>query len=65
MTRRFIGEYRSNIDLLYKQKISLDNGLLEVEIVDISAEIEYDFPMEQVKMIKFYIYPTALKIAIH
>lgn len=50
LTRRFIGEYRSNTDLLYKQIISLDSGLLDVEIVDISAENESDFPMEQVKI---------------
>ncbi|XP_037902776.1 ras-related and estrogen-regulated growth inhibitor-like protein [Hermetia illucens] len=49
LTRRFIGEYRSNTDLLYKQIISLDSGLLDVEIVDISAENESDFPMEQIQ----------------
>lgn len=48
MTRRFIGEYRSNTDLLYSQIISHDGGLLDVEIVDISAENENDFPVEQV-----------------
>ncbi|XP_055386583.1 ras-related and estrogen-regulated growth inhibitor-like protein [Condylostylus longicornis] len=50
LTRRFIGEYRSNTDLLYKQTISLDSaGLTEVEVVDISSENENEFPMEQIQ----------------
>lgn len=49
LTRRFIGEYRSNTDLLYRQTIPLDSGLLDVEIVDVSAEIENDFPIEQIQ----------------
>ncbi|XP_055711927.1 ras-related and estrogen-regulated growth inhibitor-like protein [Phlebotomus papatasi] len=49
LTRRFIGEYRSNTDLLYRQTISLDSGLLDVEIVDISVEGEADFPLEQIQ----------------
>lgn len=49
LTRRFIGEYRSNTDLLYRQTVSLDCGLLDVEIVDISAENEKDFPVEQIQ----------------
>lgn len=48
LTRRFIGEYRSNTDLLYRQTIALESGLLDVEIVDISAENDNDFPIEQV-----------------
>lgn len=49
LTRRFIGEYRSNTDLLYKQTVTLDSGALDVEIVDISAENENDFPVEQIQ----------------
>lgn len=49
LTRRFIGEYRSKTDLLYRQTISLDSGLLDVEIVDISAESDNDFPIEQIQ----------------
>lgn len=49
LTRRFIGEYRSNTDLLYRQTIPLESGLLDVEIVDVSAEIENDFPIEQIQ----------------
>lgn len=48
LTRRFIGEYRSKTDLLYKQTVVLDTGLLDVEIVDISAENDDEFPMEQI-----------------
>lgn len=49
LTRRFIGEYRSNTDLLYKQTVTLDSGVLDVEIVDISAENGDDFPVEQIQ----------------
>lgn len=47
LTRRFIGEYRSKTDLLYRQTVSLDSGLLDVEIVDVSHESDNDFPLEQ------------------
>lgn len=49
MTRRFIGEYRSKTDLLYRQTVTLDSGMLDVEIVDVSAESENDFPIEQIQ----------------
>lgn len=49
LTRRFIGEYRSNTDLLYRQTVPLDSGLLDVEIIDVSAEVENDFPIEQIQ----------------
>lgn len=49
LTRRFIGEYRSNTDLLYRQTIPLEQGVIDVEIVDISAENENDFPTEQIQ----------------
>lgn len=49
LTRRFIGEYRSNTDLLYRQTVALDSGPLDVEIVDISAEKENYFPTEQIQ----------------
>ncbi|XP_069962992.1 ras-related and estrogen-regulated growth inhibitor-like protein [Bactrocera oleae] len=48
LTGRFIGEYRSNTDLLYNKTISLTGGLTEVEIVDVYAGSMDDFPMEQV-----------------
>lgn len=49
LTGRFIGEYRSNTDLLYNKTITLEAGLTEVEIVDVYAGNEDDFPMEQVQ----------------
>lgn len=50
LTRRFIGEYQTKTDLLYRQTISLDSSLLDVEIVDVSAEIDNDdFPIEQIQ----------------
>lgn len=49
LTRRFIGEYRSKTDLLYRQTIQLDCGLLDVEIVDVSHESDNDFPIEQIQ----------------
>ncbi|XP_037957897.1 ras-related and estrogen-regulated growth inhibitor-like protein [Teleopsis dalmanni] len=48
LTGRFIGEYRSNTDLLYNKIIKLEGGYTEVEIVDVYAGSEDDFPMEQV-----------------
>lgn len=48
LTRRFIGEYRSKTDLLYRQTVTLDSGLLDIEIVDISAEND-EFPSEQLQ----------------
>ncbi|XP_055294939.1 ras-related and estrogen-regulated growth inhibitor-like protein isoform X2 [Sitodiplosis mosellana] len=49
LTRRYIGEYRSKTDLLYRQTISLDSGMLDVEIVDVSAETDNEFPIEQIQ----------------
>lgn len=49
LTRRFIGEYRSQTDLLYRQAVSLDSGLLEVEIVDICTVENNEFPTDQVQ----------------
>lgn len=49
LTRRFIGEYRSQTDLLYRQTVSLDSGLIEVEIVDVCTEDSNDFPIEQIQ----------------
>ncbi|CAH1183310.1 unnamed protein product [Phaedon cochleariae] len=48
LTRRFIGEYRSNTDLLYKQTLNVNNSSLDVEIVDVcSGEIQA-FPEEAI-----------------
>lgn len=42
LTRRFIGEYSSQSDLLYRQTLHLDSALLDVEIVDVSSECPVD-----------------------
>ncbi|XP_075211528.1 ras-related and estrogen-regulated growth inhibitor-like protein [Lycorma delicatula] len=50
LTRRFIGEYRSNTDLLYKQTVMINNTPVEVEIIDVSGESrDSSFPVEQVQ----------------
>lgn len=50
LTRRFIGEYRSNTDLLYKQTVTLESsGLLDVEIIDVSVDDDDGFPLEQIQ----------------
>lgn len=49
LTRRFIGEYRSNTDLLYKQTVTLESSLLDVEIIDVSVDDEDGFPIDQIQ----------------
>lgn len=51
LTKRYIGEYRSNIDLFYKQTILIDDVMTEVEILDISRWTgdEEEFPEEHVR----------------
>lgn len=49
LTRRYIGEYRSNTDLLYKQTVTLESGLLDVEIIDVSVDDDDGFPLEQIQ----------------
>ncbi|CAG9865017.1 unnamed protein product, partial [Phyllotreta striolata] len=48
LTRRFIGEYRSNTDLLYRQTLTLNNSALEVEIVDVCSCDLKTFPEEAI-----------------
>ncbi|KAL1491673.1 hypothetical protein ABEB36_012234 [Hypothenemus hampei] len=49
LTRRYIGEYRSNTDLLYKQILTVNNSALEVEIVDVSScDVQISFPREAI-----------------
>lgn len=49
LTRRYIGEYRRNTDLLYKQTLTVYNTTVDVEIVDVcSAEAAGGFPEEAV-----------------
>ncbi|BES89350.1 small_GTPase [Nesidiocoris tenuis] len=50
LTRRYIGEYRSNTDLLYRQTVTINNAPVEVEIIDVSGETrDSSFPSEQVQ----------------
>ncbi|XP_014253489.1 ras-related and estrogen-regulated growth inhibitor-like protein [Cimex lectularius] len=50
LTRRYIGEYRSNTDLLYRQTVTINNSPVEVEIIDVSGETrDSSFPVEQVQ----------------
>ncbi|CAL4085076.1 unnamed protein product [Meganyctiphanes norvegica] len=37
LTRRYISEYRSNTDLLYRHTVSLDDVMSDVEILDVSC----------------------------
>ncbi|XP_044752379.1 ras-related and estrogen-regulated growth inhibitor-like protein [Coccinella septempunctata] len=48
LTRRYIGEYRSNTDLLYRQTLTVNSIPLEVEVVDVcSCELSL-FPEEAI-----------------
>ncbi|CAB3372173.1 Hypothetical predicted protein [Cloeon dipterum] len=50
LTRRFIGEYHSNSDLLYRQTVNVQNSQLDVEIVDVSGETrDCEFPADLVQ----------------
>lgn len=49
LTRRYIAEYRSETDLLYRQTILMDIGLLDVEIVDVYVEKFEEMPIEQIQ----------------
>ncbi|XP_054283641.1 ras-like protein family member 11B isoform X1 [Macrosteles quadrilineatus] len=50
LTRRYIGEYRSNTDLLYRQTVTINNTPVEVEIIDVSGDSrDASFPTEQVQ----------------
>ncbi|KAK9873677.1 hypothetical protein WA026_023615 [Henosepilachna vigintioctopunctata] len=48
LTRRFIGEYRSNTDLLYRQTLNVNNFRLDVEVVDVCSCEHSLFPEEAV-----------------
>lgn len=48
LTRRYIGEYRSNTDLLYRQTLTVNNSALEVEIVDVCSCDLSPFPEEAI-----------------
>ncbi|XP_022913684.1 ras-related and estrogen-regulated growth inhibitor-like protein [Onthophagus taurus] len=48
LTRRYIGEYRSNTDLLYRQTLTVNNAVLDVEIVDVCSSDMSLFPEEAI-----------------
>ncbi|XP_019876464.1 ras-related and estrogen-regulated growth inhibitor-like protein isoform X2 [Aethina tumida] len=48
LTRRYIGEYRSNTDLLYRQTLTINNTALDVEIVDVCSCDMQVFPEEAI-----------------
>ncbi|XP_064090188.1 uncharacterized protein LOC135204114 [Macrobrachium nipponense] len=37
LTRRFIGEYKSQVDIIYRQTIQIDGFKVDLEIIDISS----------------------------
>ncbi|KAK3925098.1 Ras-related and estrogen-regulated growth inhibitor-like protein [Frankliniella fusca] len=47
LTRRFIGEYRSNEDLLYRQAVVVSGSLTDVEIYDVSGETRDTMTVEE------------------
>lgn len=56
LTRRFIGEYRSNTDLLYHKIVTVKNTPLEVEILDVSGETrDSTLPLEYVQWADAYV----------
>lgn len=48
LTRRYIGEYRSNTDLLYRQTLVINNAPIEVEVVDVCSCDLARFPEEPI-----------------
>lgn len=48
LTRRYIGEYRSNTDLLYRQTLMINNAPIEVEVVDVCSCDLARFPEEPI-----------------
>ncbi|XP_022239018.1 ras-related and estrogen-regulated growth inhibitor-like [Limulus polyphemus] len=49
LTQRYIGEYRSNIDWLYKHSVTCDDSVTEVEILDISRWSDDFLPTDGVQ----------------
>ncbi|XP_037089713.1 uncharacterized protein LOC119110075 [Pollicipes pollicipes] len=40
LTHRFIGEYKSNTDMMYHQVIKLDGSTIKVDIIDVSTSVQ-------------------------
>ncbi|XP_013774487.1 ras-related and estrogen-regulated growth inhibitor-like [Limulus polyphemus] len=49
LTQRYIGEYRSNTDWLYKHNVTCDETASEVEILDISRWSDDCLPIDEVQ----------------
>uniref|UniRef100_A0A2A4IZL3 small monomeric GTPase n=1 Tax=Heliothis virescens TaxID=7102 RepID=A0A2A4IZL3_HELVI len=47
LTRRYIGEYHSNTDLLYRQTVPINGTPVELEVIDVSGSNSDKFPAEQ------------------
>ncbi|XP_063359019.1 ras-related and estrogen-regulated growth inhibitor-like protein [Cydia amplana] len=49
LTRRYIGEYHSNTDLLYRQTVQINSSPVELEVIDVSGSNSDKFPAEQIQ----------------
>ncbi|XP_075992605.1 ras-related and estrogen-regulated growth inhibitor-like protein [Anticarsia gemmatalis] len=49
LTRRYIGEYHSNTDLLYRQTVPINGTPVELEVIDVSGSNSDKFPAEQIQ----------------
>lgn len=49
LTRRYIGEYHSNTDLLYRQTVPINGTPVELEVIDVSGSNPDKFPKEQIQ----------------
>ncbi|XP_026328249.1 ras-related and estrogen-regulated growth inhibitor-like protein [Hyposmocoma kahamanoa] len=49
LTRRYIGEYHSNTDLLYRQTVPINGTPVELEVIDVSGSNSDKFPTEQIQ----------------
>ncbi|XP_041973412.1 ras-like protein family member 11B [Aricia agestis] len=49
LTRRYIGEYHSNTDLLYRQTVPINGNSIELEVIDVSGSSLDKFPAEQIQ----------------
>ncbi|OWR55336.1 ras-related and estrogen-regulated growth inhibitor-like [Danaus plexippus] len=49
LTRRYIGEYHSNTDLLYRQTVPINGTPVELEVIDVSGSNLDTFPTEQIQ----------------
>nr|XP_045589423.1 uncharacterized protein LOC123751374 [Procambarus clarkii] len=45
LTRRYIGEYKSQVDIIYRQSLQLDGMKVDLEIIDISRPGEASLPV--------------------